>query len=51
MPYLFNCRICKETTSHKKVTICDTLPPEVACVECLNCGVLGIELMSKELSK
>ena len=40
------CRICKAITDHQEVIVTDTLPPNVACLECLGCGVLGIELIN-----
>jgi hypothetical protein len=42
------CRICKATTDHREVIVTDTLPPNVACLECLGCGVLGIELIKTD---
>jgi MinD superfamily P-loop ATPase len=40
-----NCRICKKVTQQKIVTITDNLPPHVQVLECLGCGVMGVELV------
>ena len=40
-----NCRICKKVTQQKVVIITDDLPPNVQVLECLGCGVLGVELV------
>jgi MinD superfamily P-loop ATPase len=40
-----NCRICKKVTVQKVVTITDNLPPNVQVLECLGCGVMGVELV------
>jgi hypothetical protein len=37
-----DCRVEKKSTDHKIVIVTDQLPPNVHCVECLSCGVLGI---------
>jgi hypothetical protein len=39
------CRICKKMTNHKIVTVTDNLPPNVHVIECVACGVMGVELV------
>ena len=39
-----DCRVEKKSTEHKIVKVHDNLPPNVHCVECMSCGVLGISL-------
>lgn len=39
-----DCRVEKKATMHKIVKVTDNLPPNVHCVECTSCGVLGIQL-------
>lgn len=41
----YPCRICKKTMRMEKLTEFRDLPPNVVCVKCLGCGVLGIELL------
>ncbi len=43
-----DCRVEKKATDHKIVTITDNLPPNVHCVECMSCGVLGIQLFEAQ---
>jgi hypothetical protein len=43
-----DCRVEKKSTDHKIVKVTDTLPPNVHCVECMSCGVLGIQLFKDE---
>ena len=44
-----NCRVCakigKGMQTHKIVDEFINLPPNVACVQCLGCGVMGIEML------
>ena len=44
-----NCRVCakieKGMQTHKIVDEFVNLPPNVVCVQCLGCGVMGIELL------
>ena len=41
----FNCRVCKKKTDAKIVIeFSELLPPGLKCLECNQCGVLGIEL-------
>ena len=44
-----NCRVCakigKGMQTHKIVDEFENLPPNVVCVQCLGCGVMGIELL------
>lgn len=44
----FNCRVCKATQDHKNITDFTNLPPGVLVVECLGCGVLGVQLVDNE---
>jgi hypothetical protein len=44
----FNCRICKNIQDHNNVTEFDNLPPGVLVVECLGCGVMGVQLVDNE---
>lgn len=39
-----DCRVEKKATMHKIVQVTDNLPPNVHCVECTSCGVLGVSL-------
>lgn len=40
------CRICKTVETHKGLAdFQDRLPDSVIFVECLSCGVLGVELV------
>ena len=42
--YLIKCRICKTTKKHKQLDdFGDRLPDSVLFVECLGCGILGVE--------
>lgn len=44
--YLIKCRICKTNQKHKQLHDFDSrLPDSVIFVECLGCGILGVELM------
>jgi hypothetical protein len=43
-----DCRVEKKSTDHKIVKVTDTLPPNVHCVECMSCGVLGIQLFKAD---
>ena len=44
-----NCRVCakigKGMQTHKIVDEFINLPPNVVCVQCLGCGVMGIEML------
>ena len=44
-----NCRVCakigKGMQTHKIVDEFVNLPPNVVCVQCLGCGVMGIEML------
>lgn len=44
-----NCRVCakigKGWQTHKIVDEFINLPPSVVCVQCLGCGVMGIEML------
>jgi hypothetical protein len=45
-PLVFDCRICKKRTQGKVlVEFTELLPPGLKCLECLSCGILGIELV------
>jgi hypothetical protein len=45
-PITFNCRICKSKQEAKVVIEFSLmLPPGLKCLECLGCGILGIELV------
>ena len=39
------CRICKAVMEHMIVKVTDNLPPNVEVLECMGCGVLGVELL------
>jgi hypothetical protein len=43
-----DCRVEKKSTDHKIVKVTETLPPNVHCVECMSCGVLGIQLFKDD---
>jgi hypothetical protein len=43
-----DCRVEKKSTDHKIVHVTDNLPPNVHCVECMSCGVLGISLFQDQ---
>lgn len=43
-----DCRVEKKSTNHKIVKVTDTLPPNVHCVECMSCGVMGISLFKAD---
>ena len=43
-----NCRICKAVMNHKIVRVVDNLPPNLAVLECLGCGVLGIHFLKSD---
>ena len=44
-----NCRVCAKIgpgmQTHKIVDEFINLPPSVVCVQCLGCGVMGIEML------
>lgn len=44
-----NCRVCakigKGTQMHTIVDEFVNLPPNVVCVQCMGCGVMGIEML------
>ena len=42
------CRICKAVMEHMIVKVTDNLPPNVEVLECMGCGVLGVELLQVE---
>jgi hypothetical protein len=44
----FNCRICKNIQDHTKITEFDNLPPGVLVIECMGCGVMGVQLVDNE---
>lgn len=45
----FECRICKCVSQAKVLTeYSESLPPGLLCLECLGCGVLGIEMVANE---
>ena len=39
------CRICKAVMEHMIVKVTDNMPPNVEVLECMGCGVLGVELL------
>ena len=46
----FKCRICKGTQPHKLIgDFNDRLPVGIVCVECLGCGVIGIEMLENRI--
>jgi hypothetical protein len=46
----FKCRICKSTQPHKLIgDFNDRLPVGIVCVECLGCGVIGIEMLENRI--
>lgn len=50
-PLVFDCRICKKRTQGKVlIEFTELLPPGLKCLECLSCGILGIELVTDETS-
>jgi hypothetical protein len=49
---LFRCRVCKKTQRHRaESSWADEfgLPDTMAMVECLGCGVTGIELIENQI--
>lgn len=44
-----NCRVCskigKGMQTHSIVEEFTNLPPNIVCVQCLGCGVMGIEVL------
>ena len=45
-PLTFDCRVCKKRTQCKVlIEFTELLPPGLTCVECLSCGILGVELV------
>jgi hypothetical protein len=47
----FSCRVCKKKTNAKIVIeFSELLPPGLKCLECDQCGVLGIELNPEVVS-
>lgn len=46
----YSCRICKKIQDHTNITEFENLPPGVLVVECLGCGVLGVQLLDAEES-
>jgi hypothetical protein len=46
----YSCRVCKAIQDHKNITEFSNLPPGVLVVECLGCGVLGVQLVDNEES-
>jgi hypothetical protein len=45
-PLVFDCRICNKRTQGKVlIEFTELLPPGLKCLECLSCGILGIELV------
>jgi hypothetical protein len=44
----YSCRVCKTVQDHKNITEFDNLPPGVLVVECLGCGVMGVQLVDHE---
>ena len=46
----FKCRICKATKPHKLIgDFNDRLPVGIVCVECMGCGVIGIEMLENRI--
>jgi hypothetical protein len=46
----FKCRICKSNQNHKLIgDFNDRLPVGIVCVECLGCGVIGIEMLENRI--
>lgn len=42
------CRVCKKITQQKIIEeFSERLPPHLACVQCLGCGVMGIEMIKE----
>ena len=45
-PLTFDCRVCKKRTQGKVLMeFTELLPPGLKCVECLSCGILGVEML------
>jgi hypothetical protein len=44
----YSCRICKAVKDHTNITEFENLPPGVLVVECLGCGVMGVQLVDNE---
>ena len=49
MDLAFDCRVCKKNTAHKVVNVTDKMPPNVHVLECISCGVLGVQSVSDEM--
>jgi hypothetical protein len=47
--YKYTCRVCKATCPHLERIVANNMPPNLVCVECTSCGVLGI--MMKPLTE
>ena len=45
----FKCRICKKATNHTSSEEFGVMPEGIVFVQCLGCGVLGIENLANEL--
>jgi hypothetical protein len=46
----FKCRICKSNQDHKLIgDFNDRLPVGIVCVECMGCGVIGIEMLENRI--
>ena len=40
-----DCRICKKKRAHTIIEEFDQLPPNLYCVQCTGCGVMGVQLI------
>ena len=40
--YKYTCRVCKATCPHIERIVANNMPPNLVCVECTSCGVIGI---------
>ena len=50
-PLIFDCRVCKKRTQGKVlIEFTELLPPGLKCVECLSCGILGVEMVTDAAS-
>lgn len=45
--YRYTCRVCKATCPHLVRVVANDMPPNLVCVECTSCGILGIMMISK----
>jgi len=40
--HVLPCKICQVEINHQAVNVADTLPPNIAVLECTGCGLLSV---------